>query len=138
MQIYFCLSAWLFLTLKGIIQINTYLEDLDLKAKFKMVIIGILCLFTVFFAAFVIIDFRKEGDSGEAVSAMAQSREICYVLRDYEGYVAVYVENDPTCPMTVTDIQVSTLRELDKMLLETGMKLYSRERLMMTLEDLGS
>jgi len=109
-----------------------------LKAKFKMVIIGMLCLFTVFFTAFVIIDFRKAEDSGEVVSTMAQSSEICYVLRDYEGYVAVFVENDPTCPMTVTDIQVSTLRELDKMLLETGMKLYSRERLMMTLEDLGS
>jgi hypothetical protein len=62
----------------------------------------------------------------------------CYVLRDYEGYVAIYVENDPSCPMTVTDIQVSTLREIDKTLLETGLKLYSREKLMMTLEDLGS
>ena len=103
-----------------------------------MAILGIICLFTVFLAAFVIIDFGRAEDSGEVVSAMAENSEICYVLRDYEGYVAIFVENDPTCPMTVTDIQVSTLRELDKMLLETGMKLYSRERLMMTLEDLGS
>ena len=138
MQIYFCRNAWLFLTLEGIIQINTYLEDFNLKSKFKMVIIGTLCLFTIFFAAFVMVGFRKAEEGGEAVSAMAQSRETCYVLRDYEGYVAIFVENDPACPMTVTDIQVSTLRELDKKLLETGMKLYSRERLMMTLEDLGS
>jgi len=109
-----------------------------LKSKFKMAIIGILCLFTVFFAAFVIIDFGRAEDNSEVVSTMAENSEICYVLRDYEGYVAVYVENNPTCPMTVTDIQVGTLRELDKTLLETGMKLYSRERLMMTLEDLGS
>lgn len=109
-----------------------------MKAKFKIVILGALCLFTIFFAAFVLVDFGQAKDSGEAVSAMAESSEICYVLRDYEGYVAIFVENDPSCPMTVTDIQVSTLRELDKMLLETGMKLYSRERLMMTLEDLGS
>ena len=109
-----------------------------MKAKFKMAIIGALCLVTVFFAAFVIVDFGQAEESGAVVSAMADNGEICYVLRDYEGYVAIFVENDPTCPMTVTDIQVSTLRELDKMLLETGMKLYSRERLMMTLEDIGS
>lgn len=109
-----------------------------MKAKLKIWLIGILCLFTVFFAAFVIIDFGEAKDESEAVSCMSEVEENCYVLRDYEGYVAIFVENNPSCPMTVTDIQVSTLRELDKMLLETGMKLYSRERLMMTLEDLGS
>ena len=109
-----------------------------MKSKFKMAIIGVLCLFTVFLAAFVIVDFVKANDGGEAVTAMAESGETCYVLRDYEGYVAIFVENDPTCPMTVTDIQVSTLRALDKTLLETGMKIYSRERLIMTLEDIGS
>ena len=46
--------------------------------------------------------------------------------------------NDAARPMTVTDIQTSTLRELDRKLLETGLKLYSHETLMMTLEDLGS
>ena len=99
---------------------------------------GVLCITTVFFAAFVFADFESSGEEKAAVSAMAETSSICYVLREYEGYVAVFVENDPTCPMTVTDIQVSTLRELDRTLLETGIKLYSRERLMMTLEDLGS
>lgn len=64
--------------------------------------------------------------------------EICYVLRDYEGYVAVFVENDPDIPMTVTDIQVDTLRELDRETLRTGLKVRSQERLLMMLEDLGS
>lgn len=62
----------------------------------------------------------------------------CYVLRDYEGYVAVFVENDPSCPMTVTDIQTSTLRQVDRDTLQTGLKIRSKERLMMILEDLGS
>jgi len=110
-----------------------------LKIKFKILLMGLLCIATVFFAAFVFDDFDGGGENKEAaVSAMAETNSICYVLREYEGYVAVFVENDPTCPMTVTDIQVSTLRELDRTLLETGIKLYSRERLMMTLEDLGS
>lgn len=61
-----------------------------------------------------------------------------FVLREHEGYVAIFVENDPKLPMTVTDICVSTLRELDKQILETGMKVESHQELMMVLEDLGS
>ena len=109
-----------------------------MKAKVKIAIIGMLFLISMVLSAFVIADTVKTEDGGDTVSCMTESEATCYVLREYEGYVAIYVENDPACPMTVTDIQVSTLRELDKTLLETGIKLYSRERLMMTLEDLGS
>jgi len=109
-----------------------------LKTKIKMAVMGILFLFTVFLSALAIISSVEADDSGQTASCMAQNEVTCYVLRDYEGYVAIFVENQPARPMTVTDIQVSTLRELDKTLLETGMKLYSRESLMMTLEDLGS
>ena len=110
-----------------------------MKVKVKIAIIGMLVLLAAFLCAFAVIDSVSTEDGGAAISCMTENQEAtCYVLRDYEGYVAIYVENDPSCPMTVTDIQVSTLRELDKKLLETGLKLYSRERLMMTLEDLGS
>ncbi|MEA4896032.1 MAG: hypothetical protein VB064_12340 [Oscillospiraceae bacterium] len=110
-----------------------------MKIKVKVAIIGILILLSAFLCAFAVLDGLKAEDEGETVGCITESQtEPCYVLRDYEGYVAIYVENDPSCPMTVTDIQVSTLRDLDKKLLETGLKLYSRERLMMTLEDLGS
>lgn len=61
-----------------------------------------------------------------------------YVLRDFDGYVAVFIENQPDSPMTVTDIQVKTLREADRQLLEMGLKVATHERLMMTLEDLCS
>lgn len=77
-------------------------------------------------------------EKNESMACFASPVESSYVLRDYEGYVAVFVENDPRCPMTVTDIEVSTLRELDRRLLQTGMKVSSHENLMMTLEDLGS
>lgn len=109
-----------------------------MKAKVKIAIIGILFLISMVLSAFVIADTVKAENVDDAVSCMTENEATCYVLREYEGYVAIYVENDPSCPMTVTDIQVSTLRELDRTLLETGIKLYSRERLMMTLEDLGS
>ena len=109
-----------------------------MKTKIKMAVMGTLFLLTVFFSAFVIISSVEAEDSGKNVSCMAENDVTCYVLRDYEGYVAIFIENQPARPMTVTDIQVSTLRELDRTLLETGIKLYSRESLMMTLEDLGS
>ena len=97
---------------------------------------GLLILGAVICASYAAIDvgFAKT----DAAQCLAEDDQNCYVLRDYEGYVAVFVETDPYCPMTVTEIQVSTLRELDRMLLQTGMKVRSHEKLMMTLEDLGS
>lgn len=109
-----------------------------MKDKLKIIITCALCLCSLLCAAFAIIDLSEAESAEEAVACMAQSGENNYVLREYEGYVAIFVENDPSCPMTVTDIPVSTLRALDKMLLQTGMKITSKERLMMTLEDLGS
>ena len=109
-----------------------------MKAKLKIIIVGILCLFTIFLAAFTFVDYGEAKSAKDAVDCMAQGEAVCYVLREYEGQVAIFLENEPVSPLTVTDIQVSTLRELDRKLLETGIKLYSKERLMMTLEDLGS
>ena len=105
-----------------------------MNRKLKIAILGVLmagaCVCTIF-------AFSDPGYANtESQSAMAS--ENCYVLRDYEGHVAVYVENDPSCPMTVTDIDVNTLRELDRETLQTGIKVKSKERLMMMLEDLGS
>ena len=110
-----------------------------MNTKLKIALAGVLFMAMILLSAFVIADFVAAEDGGEAVGCMAESSErICYVLRDYEGYIAIFVENDAARPMTVTDIQTSTLRELDRKLLETGLKLYSHETLMMTLEDLSS
>lgn len=109
-----------------------------MKSKIKIAFVGVLSLCAVFSAIFALTDLNKAESENKAVECMAESGGNNYVLRDYEGYVAIFIENNPSCPMTVTDIQVSTLRELDRQLLQTGMKIASKERLMMTLEDLGS
>lgn len=109
-----------------------------MKNRVKMGLMGMLCVLTIFMGAFVVIDFVDAESSVEVAAYVSDGTRICYVLREYEGYVAIFIENNPASPMTVTDIPVSTLRELDRRLLETGMKLYSQEKLMMTLEDLGS
>lgn len=104
--------------------------------KIKAPFLGFFVLCAVFFSAFAFSSIGKAEDG--LISSEAVGNENNYVLRDYEGYVAVFIENDPSVPMTVTDIQVSTLRELDQKLLQTGMKVKTHERLMMILEDIGS
>jgi len=78
------------------------------------------------------------GGVKEEAAVQAPEAENSYILRDYDGYVAIFVENEPKLPVTVTDIQVSTLRELDRKLLVTGMKVKGHEELVMILEDIGS
>lgn len=105
--------------------------------KLKMTALCLMTAAALLSAGVAAASFAKPA-SETAAACFAEPEKDRYVLRDYEGYVAVFVENDPRCPMTVTDIQVSTLRELDKRLLRTGMKIDSHQRLMMTLEDLNS
>ena len=61
-----------------------------------------------------------------------------YVLREYEGCVAVFSSVGDTSPMTLTDIEVGTLREADRQILNTGLAVADREELLTLLEDLGS
>lgn len=107
---------------------------------FLLAFVGVCAVFSSAFAVHGAVTSPHRGAAAEpeTVNAMAVGSESCYVLRDYEGYVAVFIENEPDLPMTVTDIQVSTLREFDQILLQTGMKVQTHERLTMMLEDLGS
>lgn len=107
-----------------------------MKNKVKGFILGVMAAAAISSSVFAFAGAGKaEGVSGGSVPPGSENR---YVLRDYEGYVAIFVENEPELPMTVTDIQVSTLRELDRKMLVTGMKVDDHEGLVMLLEDLGS
>ena len=59
-----------------------------------------------------------------------------YIVRDSNGYVAVYRADAPGSPIQVTDIAVSELREHDQALLHKGLGVDSREALLLLLEDL--
>lgn len=101
----------------------------------KKIVLGTLCLCAALSGSFAVS--RYERTQTEAVACAAETKE-CYVLRDYDGYVAVYDGPKAKKPTTVTDIQTSTLRALDQQMLKNGLELDSREKLMMTLEDLES
>lgn|GEM_PF-255508 len=110
-----------------------------MKTKQKVLLLGLFLIFAITGAAFSTVSYvraEKGGDNG--IQSSDRANVGGYVLKEYNGYVAVYMENDQKNPITVTDTQVSTLRDLDKKLLKTGIKIATRERLMMTLEDLGS
>lgn len=111
-----------------------------MKLRLKITLVGILFICAVFSAAFSTVRYVKAEKSGEIAECMTESESDSesYILKEYEGHVAVYMGNEPNKPVTVTGIQVSTLREMDRKLLQTGIKIASHDRLMMTIEDLGS
>ena len=61
-----------------------------------------------------------------------------YVLREYEGCVAVFASVGDVSPLSLTDIEVDTLRSADRQLLRTGLPVSDREELLTLLEDLGT
>ena len=61
-----------------------------------------------------------------------------YVLRGYEGYVAIFDGESRTKPSIITGIELRNLTEADRMLMETGLPAETEAELALLLEDLGS
>ena len=61
-----------------------------------------------------------------------------YVLREYDGCVAVFASAVDKDPITLTDIEIETLRDADRQILNAGLAVADREELLTLLEDLGT
>lgn len=61
-----------------------------------------------------------------------------YILRDFEGYVCVFMPDGGDTPVSVTNIATDTLRGTDRALLADGIAVSSHDELLSLLEDLGS
>lgn len=63
-----------------------------------------------------------------------------YVLKDEDGYIAVYAELTDNIRNLVekTEIEVNSLREEDRNDLSKGIRIYGREELTSLMEDFGS
>ena len=107
-----------------------------MKLMTRRTVLYAACLLAALSGGFALQRFA--GAAEPRTAACAAQDPACYVLRDCGGYVAVYDGADSKKPATVTDIEVSTLRALDRQMIENGLVLDSREKLVMTLEDLGS
>ncbi len=75
---------------------------------------------------------------GAARSAAAVEPESAYVLREYDGCVAIFCGGKTAVPATVTDIEVRLLPEWDRQALAAGIAVDDPRELSMLLEDLGS
>ena len=60
-----------------------------------------------------------------------------FILREYDGCVAVFAVGEKE-PVTMTDIEVRTLRETDRALLNAGLPAADKDEVLTLLEDLGS
>ena len=61
-----------------------------------------------------------------------------FILKNSEGYVAVYEKERDRKPMAVTNIELSCLRNVDRAMVEQGIPVADRWELLQLLEDLGS
>ena len=99
-----------------------------MKTGIRIMICAILAAVAVIMAGYTIADF---GDKPPVQDSL-------YMLRESGGNVAIYGREDPANPITVTDIELSSLRARDRELIEAGLPARSREELARLLEDLGS
>lgn len=113
--------------------------------KLKFVITIIMLAGALTCAAFAAVspsygELTAIAESGKNVTdtVSESTPEDGFVISDHDGYIAIFTAGDTETPITVTDIEVSTLRECDRMLLERGVEISSREELLMLLEDFGS
>lgn len=68
----------------------------------------------------------------------APEAETVYILREYDGQIAVYVTGDEKEPVLLTGILTSSLRKTDRELLAEGIPARGDEELAKLLEDFGS
>ena len=99
-----------------------------MKTGIRIMICAILAAVAAVMAGYTIAGFDEKGPVQDSL----------YMLRESGGHVAVYGRENPANPITVTDIELSSLRERDRELIAAGLPAQSPEELARLLEDLGS
>ncbi len=61
-----------------------------------------------------------------------------YTLGEYEGNIAVFRKGEDSEPITVTDIELASLRQADREKISSGISASGERELQELLEDLGS
>jgi hypothetical protein len=112
------------------------------KAKIRMALGCFLIVAAVASAvsALAVETKNVHGKSFEEIEYREETDDVRegFILKEYEGYIGIFSPGFEKIPITVTDIEVSTLREADKQLLRAGIFAASREEMMQLLEDFGS
>lgn len=119
-----------------------------MKSKTKYTISAILVIISLVMAASAVAagsakPYNSTGGMETAtpiISQAAEGRAVedGFVLRELDGYIAIYSSAFDKRPTTVTNIEVANLRKVDRELLAQGIVANTQEELMLLLEDLGS
>ena len=105
-----------------------------MKYKLRMVICGVLAVMALTCA---VTALAAPGATMPQTLAAADADD-GFVLREHDGYIGIFSAGSEQTPMTVTDIEVQTLRAADRELLRAGLHAASYEEVLALLEDLGS
>ena len=110
-----------------------------LKFKTRYVVCALLSVSAALFAVFTAISIDSP-TAENTVSAYVgiSGDEGDFVLREYNGYVAVFGHGFEDIPMTVTNIEVYSLPSADREQLSEGIAVVNQEKLVMLLEDFNS
>ena len=112
-----------------------------MSIKYRICACALLALTALFCASYTIADLRILQDDTPPIPSAAvkhaETGSVRFALYAQNGCVAVL---DPALGerAVVTDIELVTLRETDRQLIEAGLQVDSREELLSLLEDLGS
>lgn len=97
----------------------------------------ILCALLMALAAWSL--FSVLGSIGAIpVSAQAAAQEGGYLVREYEGYAAVWYPAEATHPAMITDIRAADLPLSDRIALRDGIPAADRDEVMRLLEDFAA
>ncbi len=105
-----------------------------MKVRIRMAVCAALAAIALYCAVGTISSVDVSGYDAGAV----RLDNAAFVLAEYNGNVAVFTPGFEKSPLTVTEIEVSGLRAVDRDLISRGLVAYSKEELLTLLEDLGS
>lgn len=116
-----------------------------MKTAFKLGLLGVLILAAGISLNAALGSMLRVGRTVKEPSYAAFEYEpscgvedAAYIVRGRDGYVCVFAPGETAEPVSVTGIELSSLRRADLAVLEEGIAVADREELLSLLEDLGS
>ena len=107
-----------------------------MKQRIRIIVCAITVCIAVIMSAITIASFRESGAAPEIPAP--QLAAAGYVIREHHGRIAVFSADNPDSPITVTNINISALRDSDRNLLTSGISIPDEAQVAQLLEDLGS
>ena len=103
-----------------------------MRTGIRIIILTVMLALAVTMVTFTIAGFTSRAQEGPRVF------DGTYLLGEMNGNVAIFDGAGSSPPLTVTGIEMDSLRQRDREMIAAGLPVASREELAQLLEDLGS